>query len=305
MTVPAAPPARAVQRRPPTSPESETVAPLPPTAPAAPPTTHAAETDLERLYGHLKRLSLHTIAQVLADEARTAATTQMSYTAFLARLMDVEIAAKADRSVQARLSMARFPVLRTLDEFDFTFQPGLAAARVKELAELEFLSRAENVIFVGRPGTGKTHLATALAVRACQARKRVLFLPAATLLDQLVAAEASHTLGRAVETLGRLDLLVVDELGYLPMDARGATLFFQLVSHLYTRTSVGLTTNVSFDGWGRVFGGDEVLAAAILDRLLHHSHVFHITGPSYRMKDKLAGNAGAGSPGSGRGGADG
>jgi DNA replication protein DnaC len=265
-----------------------------PAAPAAPapaagaaPATPAAETDLERLYGHLKRLALHTIAQVLADEARAAATTQMSYTAFLARLLDVEVAAKADRSVQARLSMARFPVLRTLEAFDFAFQPGLSAARLKELAELDFLGRAENVVFVGRPGTGKTHLVTALAVRACQARKRVLFLPAATLLDQLVAAEASHTLGRHVETLGRLDLLVVDELGYLPMDPRGATLFFQLVSHLYTRTSVGLTTNVAFDAWGRVFGGDEVLAAAILDRLLHHSHVFHITGPSYRMKDKL------------------
>jgi DNA replication protein DnaC len=274
--------------RPPRRPPAATAAPAP-GAPATP----AAETDLERLYGHLKRLALHTIAQVLADEARAAATTQMSYTAFLARLLDVEVAAKADRSVQARLSMARFPVLRTLEAFDFAFQPGLSAARLKELAELDFLGRAENVIFVGRPGTGKTHLATALAVRACQARKRVLFLPAATLLDQLVAAEASHTLGRHVETLGRLDLLVVDELGYLPMDARGATLFFQLVSHLYTRTSVGLTTNVAFDAWGRVFGGDEVLAAAILDRLLHHSHVFHITGPSYRMKDKLGSLAGA------------
>jgi DNA replication protein DnaC len=250
--------------------------------------TSAAETDLERLYGHLKRLSLHTIAQVLADEARTAATTQMSYTAFVARLLDVEIAAKADRSVQARISMARFPVLRTLEEFDFAFQPGLSAARVRELAELGFLGRAENAVFVGRPGTGKTHLATALALRACQARKRVLFHHAPALLEQLLAADVARGLGKLVETLGRLDLLVVDELGYTPMDAHRANLFFQLVSHLYTRVAVVLTSNVPFDAWGRVFGGDEVIASAILDRLLHHSHVFHITGPSYRMKDKLA-----------------
>jgi len=271
-------------RRPPPRPAAAPV----PSAPAAPAgaATPATETDLERLYGHLKRLALHTIAQVLADEARAAATTRMSYTAFLARLLDVEVAAKADRSVQARLSMARFPVLRTLEAFDFAFQPGLSVARLKELAELDFLGRAENVVFVGRPGTGKTHLATALAVRACQARKRVLFLPAAALLDQLLAAEASHTLGKTVETLGRLDLLVVDELGYLPMDARGATLFFQLVSHLYTRTSVALTTDVAFDAWGRVFGGDEVLAAAILDRLLHHSQVITIRGDSYRLREK-------------------
>lgn len=131
-------------------------------------------------------------------------------------------------------------------------------------------------------------MASALALRACQARKRVLFYHAPALLEHLLAADVSRGLGKLVETLGRLDLLVVDELGYTPMDAHRANLFFQLVSHLYTRVSVVLTSNVPFDAWGRVFGGDEVIASAILDRLLHHSHIFHIIGPSYRMKDKLA-----------------
>lgn len=244
-------------------------------------------SETERLRAQLKRLALPTIAQTFEEEAATAAKSEMSYTAFLARLIDNEIAAKLDRSVSIRLSKAGFPVLRTLEGFDFSFQPTLPAARIRELAELGFLERAENVVLVGRPGTGKTHLATALGVRSCQARKRVQFVHAPTLLDQLLAAEVARGLGKLLEGFGRLDLLIVDELGYLPMDSHRANLFFQLVSHLYTRASVVVTSNVPFDGWGRIFGGDEMIAAAILDRLLHFSHVFLISGPSYRMKGKL------------------
>jgi hypothetical protein len=123
--------------------------------------------------------------------------------------------------------------------------------------------------------------------RACAARKRVLFTHAPSLLEQLLAAEVAHTLPTLIEAFGRLDLLIIDELGYLPMDAQRATLLFQLISHLYTRTAVIVTSNVPFEGWGRIFGGDDMIASAILDRLLHFSHVFLIAGPSYRMKGKL------------------
>ncbi len=248
-------------------------------------------SEIERLRAGLKRLHLHTMAQIFEGEATKAAKSEMSYSAFLARLVDEEIAAKTDTSINIRISKARFPLIRTLEAFDFAFQPALPAARIRELAELGFLSRAENIVLVGNPGVGKTHLSIGIALRACQARKRVLFSHAPDLLDQLLAAEVSRGLGKMIETLGRLDLLVVDELGYTPMDSHKANLFFQLVSHVYTRSSLIVTSNVPFDNWGKVFGGDEVIASAILDRLLHYSHVFSITGPSYRMKGKMDNDA--------------
>lgn len=244
-------------------------------------------SEIERLHSQLKHLGLHTFAQIFEEEANKAAKVGLSYTAFLARLVDEEVAAKVDRSVNARIAKAHFPMIRTLEEFDFAFQPSLSAARVRELAELGFLGRAENMVLVGRPGVGKTHLAIAVGLRACQARKRVLFTSAINLLDDLLAAEVSRRLGKFIEVMGGLHLLIVDELGYTPMDGHRANLLFQLVSHLYTRVSMIVTTNLAFDAWGGMFGGDEVIASAILDRLLHYSHVFLIVGPSYRMKVKL------------------
>jgi len=239
------------------------------------------------LKAQLVKLGLHSMAAQFEAEANRAAKSESTYSAYLARLVEAELADKTDRSVNARITRARFPMLRTLEEFDFAFQPGLAAPRVRELANLGFIDQAANILLVGGPGVGKTHLAIALGMCACQARRSVLFAPAPQLLDQLVAAEVSHTLGKLLELLGRLDLLVIDELGYLPMDARRANLFFQLVALKYTKSSLLVTSNVAFESWGKLFG-DEVIASAILDRLLHVSHVFAINGPSYRLKDKLS-----------------
>lgn len=243
------------------------------------------------LQAQLEKLGLHTMAAHFEAEATRAAKSESSYTTYLARLVEGELVDKTDCSVNARLTRARFPMARTLEEFDFTFQPGLSAPRIRELANLSFVDDAANILMIGGPGVGKTHLAIGLGRCACEARRSVLFLPATQLLDQLVAAEVSHTLGKLLDKLRRLDLLVVDELGYLPMDARRANLFFQLVATRYTKGSLLLTSNVQFEGWGKLFG-DEVIASAILDRLLHNSHIFAINGPSYRLKDKLAAPSG-------------
>lgn len=243
-------------------------------------------TELERLRGQLKRLSLNTMASMFEDEANYASKGQMIYTAFLARLVDEEVVSKTDRSINARITKARFPAIKTLESFDFSFQPSLPATRIKGLAELGFIEHADNILFVGPTGTGKTHLSIALGLKACTQRKRVLFTSAMSLLDQMVAATVSHTLGTMLETLGRLDLLIIDELGYMPVDTHRSNLFFQVVSRRYEKGAIILTTNKPFDRWGEMFG-DDVIASAILDRLLHHSHIIAINGPSYRIKDKL------------------
>lgn len=243
--------------------------------------------EVSTLREQLKKLGLHTMAESLDRETDVAAKSGSSFTDFLSRLVELELAAKADRSIRERVRKARFPMLRTLESFDFSFQPSLPAAEVRELGGLGFVDRAESVVFVGASGTGKSHLAIALALKACEARRRVLFIPAVQLMEQLSAALVSKTLGPLLATLTRLDLLVCDELGYLPVaDARQANLFFQLISSRYEKTATIITTNRPFEQWGKTFG-DDTIAAAILDRLLHHAHIFPIKGPSYRLKDKL------------------
>jgi DNA replication protein DnaC len=243
--------------------------------------------DLETLKNNLAFLRLRRMAETFEAEAKRAAKIKTSYTGYLHRLIEEEVLAKTERSINARLAKARFPVLKTLETFNFAFQPSVGEVLIKELAELSFLAAAENVVLLGPPGVGKTHLAISLGVRACTARKRVLFTAAHALMDELVAALVSHTLAARLEILSRLDLLIIDELGYLPMDTNRANLFFQLVSRLYEKGSLVITTNKAFNQWGEIFG-DDVIAGAILDRVLHHSHIIAIQGDSYRIKDKKA-----------------
>lgn len=244
-------------------------------------------TETQHLRAQLRTLGLRAMADVFEDEVTEAAKSQSPYTAFLAKLVDEERAAKVDRSVNARLANARLPTRKTLQEFDFTFQPSVPAARLRELGERSFLAQATNILLGGPPGVGKTHWAISLAVRACLARQRVLFTHAPALLDSLLAAQVAHTLGRLLQTLRGQDLLVVDELGYTPLDAQRATLFFQLVSQKYAHSAMIVTTNVAFEQRGRIFGHDDVIAAAIRARLLHFSEVIAIDGPSWRLREKL------------------
>ena len=194
---------------------------------------------------------------------------------------------KTDRSINAKIAKARFPQLKTLEMFEFAFQPSIDEKYIRELAHLGFMEKAENIVLLGPPGVGKSHLAIALGIKACFAKKRVLFMTASELADDLVVAYSTKTLADRLAFLCRMDLLVIDELGYLPLSKDAANLFFQLISRRYEQGSIILTSNRSFGNWGETFAQDATLASAIIDRVLHYCHIFQIIGKSYRIKNKL------------------
>lgn len=233
----------------------------------------------------LDKLNLGYLEPQLDAVCEQAAQRELDYKRFLAAALTTEWQGRQLRGIEARLRQARFPWVKTLDQFDFDFQPSLDRKQVRELASMSFVERGQNAVVLGPPGVGKTHLAIALGVKAVEAGYSVLFLTLETLMTRLVRARHENRLDRALQQLAYPKVLILDELGYLPLSRDDASLFFRLVVRRYERASLIVTSNKSFVDWGEVFS-DQVLATAILDRLLHHATTLNIKGESYRLKEK-------------------
>ncbi len=233
---------------------------------------------------HLKALRLPTILSECDKVAARCATENVDHLGFLLQLCELELVDRERRAAERRLKAARFPTQKTLEDFDFSAQTSLNKVLVGELMRGAFVDQRESVILLGNPGTGKTHLATALAMEACRRGKKVRFWRVIELVTHLLEAREERNLLRIKSQLAKLDLLVLDELGYVPTSKVGAELLFDVISTAYERTSIIVTTNLPFEQWTEVLGSER-LVGATLDRLTHRCHILEATGESYRLKD--------------------
>lgn len=251
-----------------------------------PPSAMTTPAQLERLGEHLRKLRLLKSGERLEALLQHAAAQALPYAEFLEQVLGEEVAAKTSKNIAMRTAMARLPFVKPLETFEFDYQPSIDRKQVHALATCHFIEHGDNVIVLGPPGVGKTHLAVSLGLKAISNGYRVLFTTAANLIAVLTKAHAEGRLDEKLKLYATPRLLIIDEIGYLPIDRLGANLFFQLISRRYERGPMILTSNQSFSAWGDVFG-DRIIATAILDRLLHHAVTLNVRGNSYRLKDKL------------------
>jgi len=245
--------------------------------------TPIADTPQVLLEHHLKQLRLPTFLREYDKVARQCATESVDYPRYLLRLTEQELLDRERRATERRIHQARFPVVKSLDTFEFLAIPAVNKALVLELARCEFLLRRENVLLLGNSGTGKTHLALALGLSACQRGHRVRFTTAAAMVHELLEARDEKRLLRYQKQMAGYELLIVDELGFVPLSKSGAELLFEVFSQRYERGSTLVTSNLPFQEWTEVFGSER-LTGALLDRLTHHVHILEMNGESYRLK---------------------
>ncbi len=242
--------------------------------------------ELERSRKLLQELGLHTAAQLLDAGLEDATHRELTYLSFLCELLNTEQQERKRRSEETRIKMSRLPHRKTLEEFDFGFQPGIDTRQIKELSTLAFAARHENVILLSPPGVGKTHLAVGLAVQALRAGMTVYYASLPLLIADLKKALLQGRLDRRWRVYSRPNILIVDEVGYMQLDRESAELLFRLICARYETGSIILTSNKFFSDWGELMN-DTVIATAMLDRLLHHAHVINIRGETYRLRDRL------------------
>ena len=238
----------------------------------------------ERLKENLERLKMKNTLEILDNYLEQALKDKVNVVEILDHIFSEEAKSKNRRAVEKQIQMSGFPIKKGFAEFDFAFQPSIDKQQIDELCTMRFLESAENVVFLGPPGVGKTHLATAIGIEAAKKRNITYFITCHDLIQTLRKAHEENRLEARLKHFSKYKLLIIDEIGYLPVDKTGANLLFQLITKRYEHTSTIITTNQPFSKWGEVFS-DAMLANAILDRLLHHSHVIKMVGPSYRTKD--------------------